>query len=137
MYRQHQKSAKNVNEQQGMMNMMTKGRQSEGVSISNSFRVNIKVKNFISKNAPPEVDLVISIYEVVDEQSFPKALCENFLVKGWKTRGGGPDDLQNRENLKAVFGDIYKVYIAFEVSHNFPHMIPINSIEMYKNFLSE
>ena len=35
------------------------------------------VKNFISKNAPPEVDLVISIYEVVDAQSFPKALCEN------------------------------------------------------------
>ena len=123
MYRQHQKSAKNVNEQQGMMNMMTKGRQSDGVSISNSFRVNIKVKNFISRNAPPEVDLVISIYEVVDAQSFPKALCENFVVKGWKTRGGGQDDVQNRENLKAVFGDIYKVYIVFEVFHDFPSMI--------------
>ena len=131
MYRQHQTSAKNVNEQLGMVT-----KHSDGVSISNSFRVNIKVKNFISRNAPPEVDLVISIYEVIDQQSFPKALCESFLVKGWKTRGGGQDDVQNRENLKAVFGDIYKVYIGFELSDNFPYMI-LNSSEMFKNFLSE
>ena len=143
MYRQHQKSAKNVNEQQGMMNMMTKGRQSDGVSISNSFRVNIKVKNFISRNAPPEVDLVISIYEVVDEKTFPKALCEIFRVKGWKTRDVGQDNVQNRKKLKAVFGDIYMVYKAFVVSHNVPYMIkiqsspPLNSTDMLKKFLSD
>ena len=109
MYRQHQKSAKDVTEQQAVM--IGKGRGSDGVAISNSFRVNLKVKNFITKNAPPEVDLVISIYEIIDESSFPKALCENFLVKGWKTKDGKQEDLQNRENLKAVFGDIYKVRI--------------------------
>ena len=126
MYRQHQTSAKNVNEQLGMVT-----KHSDGVSISNSFRVNIKVKNFISRNAPPEVDLVISIYEVIDAKSFPKALCESFVVKGWKTRGGGQDDVQNRENLKAVFGDIYKVYIGFELSDNFPYIKLFRDVQKF------
>ena len=110
MYRQHQKSAKDIGDQTAVM--IGKVRGGDGVSISNSFRVNLKVKNFISQKAPQDVDLVISIYEVTDENSFPKALCENFVVKGWKTKNGGEEDLKTRENLRAVFGDIYKVCIC-------------------------
>ena len=93
MYRQHQKSAKDIGDQTAVM--IGKVRGGDGVSISNSFRVNLKVKIFISQKAPQDVDLVISIYEVTDEQSFPKALCENFVVKGWRTKNGGGGGLKN------------------------------------------
>ena len=108
MYRQHQKSAKNVNDQSAVM--IGKVRGSDGVSISNSFRVNLKVKNFISTKAPQDVDLVISIYEVPnDAESVPKALCENFIVTGWSAN---PQQKINTENLRVVYGDIYKVSVV-------------------------
>ena len=110
MYRQHVKSAKIINDNRAVM--IGRGREHDGVSISNSFRVNLKIKNFIAQKVTQDVDLVISIYEVADAESMPKALCENFVVKGWK-RAGGQDDLTNRDNLRVVFGDIYKVSACF------------------------
>ena len=88
----------------------------DSVAISNSFRVNLTVKNFIAPRVNRDVDLVISIYDVSDEQSTPKALCENFVIKGWR-RAGDQNDLSSRENLKVVFGDIYKVSIFGKLYH--------------------
>ena len=107
MYRQHVKSAKTINDNRAVM--IGRGREHEGISISNSFRVNLKVKNFIATRITQDVDLVISIYEVNDDSSIhPKPLCENFIVKGLR-KNGGIDDLANRDNLMVVFGDIYMV----------------------------
>ena len=108
MYRQHVKSAKTINDNRAVM--IGRGREHEGISISNSFRVNLKVKNFIATRISQDVDLVISIYEVNDDSNIhPKPLCENFIVKGWR-KNGNQDDLTNRDNLRVVFGDIYKVW---------------------------
>ena len=109
MYRQHLKSAKTINDQRAVM--IGRGRDNDGITISNSFRVNLKIKNFIAPKVTQDVDLVISIFEVSDQESMPKALCENFIVKGWR-KNGGQDDLTNRDNLRVVFGDIYKVGIS-------------------------
>ena len=106
MYRQHLKSGETVNNSQQMK--MGPRNKVDGVAISNSFRVNLTVKNFIAPKVNRDVDLVISIYDVSDEQSMPKALCENFVIKGWR-RVGDQSDLASRDNLKVVFGDIYKV----------------------------
>lgn len=108
MYRQHLKSGETVNNSQQMK--MGPRNKVDGVAISNSFRVNLTVKNFIAPKVNRDVDLVISIYDVSDEQSMPKALCENFVIKGWR-RVGDQTDLASRDNLKVVFGDIYKVSI--------------------------
>ena len=114
MYRQHLKSGETVNNSQQMK--MGPRNKVDGVAISNSFRVNLTVKNFIAPKVNRDVDLVISIYDVSDEQSMPKALCENFVIKGWR-RVGDQNDLSSRENLKVVFGDIYKVSIFDKLYH--------------------
>ena len=103
MYRQHVKSSKTLNDHTAVM---VGGLRDDNITISNSFRVNLRTKNFILQKQTHDVDLVISIYEVSDADSIPKALCENFIVKGWKRN---QDDASSRDNLRAVFGDIYKV----------------------------
>ena len=107
MYRQHVKSAKTINDNRAVM---IGPKRDDGIAISNSFRVNLRIKNFVAPKVTQDVDLVISIYEVNDAEATPKALCENFVVKGWR-RNAQQDDLICRDNLRVVFGDIYKVSI--------------------------
>ena len=114
MYRQHVKSGEALTNSQQMK--MGPRNKVDNTAISNSFRVNLTVKNFIAPRVNRDVDLVISIYDVSDEQSTPKALCENFVIKGWR-RVGDQSDLSNRDNLKVVFGDIYKVSIFDKIYH--------------------
>ena len=106
MYRQHVKSSKTLNDHTAVM---VGGLRDDNITISNSFRVNLRTKNFILQKQAHDVDLVISIYEVPnDAESVPKALCENFIVSGWSTN---PLQKINTENLRVVYGDIYKVSV--------------------------
>ena len=114
MYRQHVKSGEALTNSQQMK--MGPRNKVDNTAISNSFRVNLTVKNFIAPRVNRDVDLVISIYDVSDEESTPKALCENFVIKGWR-RVGDQSDLSSRDNLKVVFGDIYKVSIFDKLYH--------------------
>ena len=106
MYRQHLKSGETVSNSQQMK--MGPRNKIDGVSISNTFRVNLTVKDFQAPKVLQDIDLVISIYDVSDDLTMPKALCENFIIKGWR-KAGGQGESSNRENLKVVFADIYKV----------------------------
>ena len=113
MYRQHKKNADKGQDKAGMMGMMhtMKPPHDDAIPISNSFRVNLKIKDFKLKmpKGVEDVDLVISIYEVPsDAEGVPKALCENFIVTGWSAN---PQQNIGRENLRVVYGDIYKVSV--------------------------
>ena len=113
MYRQHKKNADKGQDKTGMMGMMhtMKPNHDDAIPISNSFRVNLKIKDFKLKmpKGVEDVDLVISIYEVPnDAESVPKALCENFIVTGWSAN---PQQKINTDNLRVVYGDIYKVSV--------------------------
>ena len=110
MYRQHTKSDETIKNNRGVM-MGPKPEQVGVPGLSNSFRINLNVKNFVLMNWPEKtesVDLVMSIYEVSSEGQPPQALCENFVVKGW-SKTPQEEDLSNLDNLRVVFGDIYKV----------------------------
>lgn len=100
MYRHHVKSAEKVK------TMMT-DRPKDDIKTSNSFRISLRVKNFVSTKIVEDVDLIFSIYEVADGK-VPKALCENYVVKSWSRNPRDLDEVERRKNLRVVFGDINK-----------------------------
>ena len=73
---------------------------------SNSFKIMLTVKNFVSPKIMEDVDLFISIYEVVENKT-PKPLCENYVVENW-SRNPELKDLERRNNLRVLFTDISK-----------------------------
>ena len=75
---------------------------------SNSFKILMTVKNFVSSKVTEDVDLIMSIYEVSNETKTPKPLCENYVVENWRRNPNDPGDIERRNSLKVLFADISK-----------------------------
>ena len=79
-------------------------------STISSYRIMLNVKNFIcfkvnnllesGKSEASSVDLILSIYQAVDQTHCDKPLCENYVIENFQNT--------NYQDLRIQFGDINK-----------------------------
>ena len=100
LYRNHVKSAEESQ-------MVVLNPTPEDSSTSNTFKISLRVKNFVSTKITEDVDLVVSVYEASEGRS-PRALFESFVVRGWSRNPTDSYEIERRKNLKVIYGDLSK-----------------------------